>query len=83
MRFLPVPKFFWIVAAVFLIAPWSPPAAEAHFIWLRIDAADEPGETTIQAFFNEEPDPDASFIKFVSDVPLTVETSPHEPFLDA
>lgn len=73
MKLLPVHRFFWIVAAVLLIAPASPPAAQAHFIWLRIDAADEPGETTIQAFFNEEPDPDASFIKFVSDVPLTVD----------
>lgn len=70
-KFMVFRGILWIVA-VFVVALAAPRAAWAHFIWLKVEATDQAGESTIQAFFNEEPEPDASFVKYVRDVSLTV-----------
>lgn len=51
-----------------------PQIAWAHFIWLKADPAQKPGGTaTIRAFFNEEPEPDAAFVKYTKDLQLKVD----------
>jgi len=50
-----------------------PQAAQAHFIWLKVEPAGKAGESTVRAFFNEDPVPDSKFIKYVTDLRLTVD----------
>jgi len=72
MKIVRLRGIFWlaIASAVVLAAPR---AAWAHFIWLRVESTDESGVSTIQAFFNEEPEPDASFVNYVRDIDVTVD----------
>ena len=53
-----------------------PQTARSHFIWITARPAARPGETTIRAFFNEDPEPDAKFVKYVHDIALTVDGQP-------
>lgn len=69
MTFVRSRKFLLAVA----FATVLPQAAHAHFIWLRAEPGAKPGETTIQGFFNEDPEPDAEFLKYVRDLRLTVD----------
>ncbi|AGA31185.1 kelch repeat-containing protein [Singulisphaera acidiphila] len=51
-----------------------PQLAWAHFIWLKAEPAKQPGGTaTIRAFFNEEPEPDADFVKYTKNLELKVD----------
>ncbi|WP_406694151.1 kelch repeat-containing protein [Singulisphaera sp. Ch08] len=51
-----------------------PQIAWAHFIWLKAEPAKQPGGTaTIRAFFNEEPEPDAAFVKYTKNLQLKVD----------
>jgi len=71
MKFVCFRGILWIaVASAAVLA--APRGASAHFIWLKVEESEEAGESTVQAFFNEEPEPDASFVKYVRDIPLTV-----------
>ena len=69
MKSVRIPALLAFVA----LAGALPQAARAHFIWLRAEAAGRPAETTVRAFFNEDPEPDASFQKYVRDLKLTVD----------
>ncbi|MDG3006221.1 galactose oxidase [Paludisphaera mucosa] len=62
-------KFFWAL----LVAAALPQTARAHFIWLKAEPGAKPGETVVQAFFNEDPEPDAAFQKHLRDLKLTVD----------
>ncbi|OJW09415.1 MAG: galactose oxidase [Planctomycetales bacterium 71-10] len=62
-------KFLWALA----VAAALPQTAWAHFIWLKAEPGSKPGETTVRAFFNEDPEPDAKFQKYVKDIKLTVD----------
>lgn len=52
------------------------PAARAHFLWVRVEPGGEAGQSTVRAFFNEDPTPDAKFTRFVRDVRLTIDGQP-------
>lgn len=54
--------------------------ASAHYIWLRVEPGKGQGATTLRAFFNEDPEPDAAFTKYLKDLRLTVDgqTAPSE-----
>ncbi|KAJ3063981.1 hypothetical protein HK102_008335, partial [Quaeritorhiza haematococci] len=45
-----------------VLAAVAPQAARAHFIWLQAAPGRKPGATVIQAFFNEDPEPDPKFV---------------------
>jgi Kelch motif len=68
------------VFAALATALLAPQAVWAHFIWIKVEPVEKPGATKIQAFFNEEPEPDSKFVKYVSDIRLTVDgqTTPSE-----
>jgi hypothetical protein len=55
------------------VAVALPQPAWAHFIWLKVEPGSKPAETVVRAFFNEEPEPDAQFLKYVKDLKLTVD----------
>jgi hypothetical protein len=50
----------------------SPPRAMGHYIWLVAEPG-RPGESLIRAFFNEPPEPDASYLKYVRELPIRVD----------
>lgn len=59
-----------VVLAASLIAPT---VVQAHFIWLTIEPADAGKPARIRAFFNEDPLPDADFVKYLQDLALKVD----------
>ena len=69
-----------ILGAALASALILPQAAWAHFIWIKVEPAGKAGASKIQAFFNEDPEPDSTFVKYVSDIRLTVDsqTTPSE-----
>jgi hypothetical protein len=69
-----------ILGAALASALILPRAAWAHFIWIKVEPAGTPGASKIRAFFNEDPEPDSTFVKYVADVRLTVDgqTAPSE-----
>ncbi|SIO26485.1 Kelch motif-containing protein [Singulisphaera sp. GP187] len=67
-RFL---KSFLVALGTALILPQI---ALAHFIWLKVEPAKQPGgAATIRAFFNEQPEPDAAFVKYTKNLELKVD----------
>ena len=62
-------KLLWAV----IVTAALPQTAWAHFIWVKAEKGERPGQTKIQAFFNEEPEPDSSFLKYVRDLRLSVD----------
>lgn len=65
LRALPVA----VVAAALL----APATVRAHFIWLAIDPAQNGKPAQLRAFFNEDPLPDADFLKYVREISLRVD----------
>ena len=66
-------KSLWFAVA-FAVA--MPQAARSHYLWLAIEPGSRPGESTIRAFFNEEPEPDANYLKYVRDLSPKVDGQP-------
>ncbi len=62
-------KFLWALA----VAVALPQSAWAHFVWLKTEPGAKPAETVVRAFFNEDPEPDAAFVKYVKDLKLTID----------
>ena len=70
MTFSRIGKSFGLALAVATVLPQL---AWAHFIWLRAEPAKEVGgKAEIQAFFNEQPEPDADFVKYTQKLALKV-----------
>ncbi|APW63115.1 galactose oxidase [Paludisphaera borealis] len=69
-----------LLGAALATALILPQAAWAHFIWIKVESAGKAGESKIQAFFNEDPEPDSKFVKYVTDLRITVDgqTTPSE-----
>lgn len=63
-------KTLWAVLAASLALA---PTARAHFLWVTVEPGVAPGPATIRAFFNEEPEPDAAFTKYIRGVRLLVD----------
>ncbi|AGA31183.1 kelch repeat-containing protein [Singulisphaera acidiphila] len=64
-------KSFLVALATASILPQF---AWAHFIWLKVEPAKQPGgAATIRAFFNEQPEPDAAFVKYTKNLQLKVD----------
>ncbi len=59
--------------AAAVVAAVLPQAARAHFIWLKAEPGSKPGTSVIQAFFNEDPEPDPKFVNYVRDLRLSVD----------
>ncbi|MFO0959360.1 MAG: galactose oxidase [Isosphaeraceae bacterium] len=51
----------------------APAVARAHFVWLAIEPAEGGKPARIRAFFNENPLPNADFVKYVREIPLKVD----------
>lgn len=70
-------RALWVVLAALTLFT---PAARGHFLWVTVEPGPKPGSTTFRAFFNEPPDPDEGFTRYVRDVRLTVagQTVPSE-----
>lgn len=54
MRLHPILSAATLACALFA----SSPTALAHFLWLRVDPASDPGRATIRVFLAEQPEPD-------------------------
>ncbi|WP_337176330.1 galactose oxidase [Paludisphaera sp.] len=64
-------KFLMALSIAAVVA--LPRPAWAHFIWMKAEPGPKPAETVVRAFFNEEPEPDAQFLKYLKDLRLTVD----------
>jgi len=64
-------RFLRPFAIALASATLLPQMAWAHFIWLKAEPAKQPGgAATIRAFFNEEPEPGAAFVKYTKSLEL-------------
>ncbi|WP_406694146.1 kelch repeat-containing protein [Singulisphaera sp. Ch08] len=67
-------RFFRSFLVALATASILPQIASAHFIWLKVEPAKQAGSAaTIRAFFNEEPEPDATFVKYTKNLQLKVD----------
>src|SRR3954454_7469345 len=67
-------RFFRSAFVALATATILPQLAWAHFIWLKVEPAKQAGgKATIRAFFNEQPEPYAAFVKYTKDLQLKVD----------
>lgn len=65
--------FCRLTLAATLIAIATPQLTWAHFVWLLVERGERPGEAVLRAAFNELPEPHPNFLKYVSDLKITVD----------